>query len=98
MKGRTETTITSKNQISLPVDSLRTLGWRRGDRLLVQVIGEDQLVLTRKPESWAEFYSGKLGHVFGDHEDNMAYLDEERASWNGAGWRDPDPEARSDER
>jgi bifunctional DNA-binding transcriptional regulator/antitoxin component of YhaV-PrlF toxin-antitoxin module len=81
MKGRSETTITSKNQISLPVSSLRQLGWQRGDHLLVQVLGDGMLVLTRRPESWTEAFSGKLGDVFGDHDDTLAYLDGERASW-----------------
>jgi bifunctional DNA-binding transcriptional regulator/antitoxin component of YhaV-PrlF toxin-antitoxin module len=81
MKGRTGTTITSKNQVSLPVSSLRQLGWQRGDHLLVQVIGDDMLVLMRRPENWTEAFSGKLGDVFGDHDDTLAYLDGERASW-----------------
>ena len=81
MKGRSETTITSKNQVSLPAYSLRQLGWQRGDHLLVQVIGDGMLVLTRRPDNWTEAFSGKLGDVFGDHGDTLAYLDSERASW-----------------
>lgn len=82
MKGKPETTITSKNQVSLPAKSLKELGWQRGDKLLVTVLGNDTLVLTRQPESWADRFSGKMGDVWGDHEDNMRYLDEERASWS----------------
>jgi AbrB family looped-hinge helix DNA binding protein len=81
-KGGPETTITSKNQVSLPVKSLRQLGWQRGDRLVVSVLGDDTLVLTRRPASWADRFSGKMGHVWGDHEDTLRYLDEERASWS----------------
>ena len=33
-----ETTITGKNQISLPAEGVRALGWQRGDHLLVQVV------------------------------------------------------------
>jgi bifunctional DNA-binding transcriptional regulator/antitoxin component of YhaV-PrlF toxin-antitoxin module len=82
MKGKPEITITSKNQVSLPTKSLRELGWQRGDRLIVNVLGNDMLVLMRRPTSWTDFYSGKMGDVWGDHEDNMRYLDEERASWS----------------
>ena len=82
MKGKPEVTLTSKNQVSLPAKSLRELGWQRGDLLIVTVLGNDMLVLTRRPTSWTDFYSGKMGDVWGDHEDNMRYLDEERASWN----------------
>jgi hypothetical protein len=34
-----ETTITGKNQISLPAQGVRRLGWAKGDRILVQVQG-----------------------------------------------------------
>ena len=82
MTGKPETTITSKNQVSLPATSLRELGWQRGDKLLVRVLGNDTLVLTRQPESRTDRFSGKMGDVWKDHEDAMRYLDEERASWN----------------
>jgi len=76
-----ETTITGKNQISLPAEALRQLGWEKGDHVLVQNFGDDTLVLMRKPASWADAFSGKMGHVFGDHEDTMRYLDELRQEW-----------------
>ena len=76
-----ETTITSKNQISLPAQSLRELGWERGDHLLVQIIGDDRLLLMRRPRDWVAAFSGKMGHVFGDHEDTLRFLDGERRSW-----------------
>ena len=76
-----ETTITGKNQISLPAEGVRELGWERGDRLIVKIVGKDMLVLMRRPKNWADFFSGKMGDVFGDHEDTLRYLDEERRSW-----------------
>ena len=76
-----ETTITGKNQVSLPAQGVRSLGWERGDRLVVQVLGEDVMVLRRRPADWAEAYAGRLGHVFGTHEENLRFLEEERASW-----------------
>ncbi|MEA2642769.1 MAG: hypothetical protein QOF51_4163 [Chloroflexota bacterium] len=76
-----ETTITGKNQVSLPAQGLRDLGWTRGDHLVVQVIGKDMLLLMRRPEDWVEAFSGKMGDVFGDHEDTLRYLDGERRSW-----------------
>ncbi|HZO27184.1 MAG TPA: AbrB/MazE/SpoVT family DNA-binding domain-containing protein [Chloroflexota bacterium] len=93
MKGRPEITITSKNQVSLPAASLKELGWQRGDKLIVNVLDNDTLVLKRRPESWTDYYSGKMGHVWGDHEDTLRYLDEERASWNE---RFPDLDADGD--
>ncbi len=76
-----ETTITGKNQISLPAEALRQLHWEKGDHLLVQNFGDGTLVLMRKPTSWADTFSGKMGDVFGDHEDTMRYLDELRQEW-----------------
>ena len=76
-----DTTITGKNQISLPAKGLRELGWERGDQLLVQIVQGDMLVLMRRPTRWADAFAGKLGDVFGDHEDTIAYLNEERRSW-----------------
>lgn len=79
-----QTTITGKNQISLPASGLRRLGWRRGDRLLIQVLNEDMLVIIRRPDKWTEQFAGQLGHVFGSHEENLSWLDNERREWDEA--------------
>jgi AbrB family looped-hinge helix DNA binding protein len=75
-----ETTITGKNQISLPAQGVRRLGWAKGDRVIVQVQG-DRMILWRRPENWADYFAGKMGHVFGDHEDTMRFLEEVRRDW-----------------
>lgn len=75
------TKITGRNQISLPAQGMRELGWERGDELLVEIVGQDMLLLIRRPKDWVEAFSGKMGDVFGDHEDTLHYLDEERRSW-----------------
>jgi bifunctional DNA-binding transcriptional regulator/antitoxin component of YhaV-PrlF toxin-antitoxin module len=72
-----ETTITGKNQISLPAQGVRRLGWAKGDRVIVQVQG-DRMILWRRPESWVDYFAGKMGDVFGDHDDTLRYLDEVR--------------------
>jgi AbrB family looped-hinge helix DNA binding protein len=77
-----ETTITGKNQISLPAQGIRRLGWEKGDRLLVQTLNDDVMILMRKPTSWADAFSGKMSDVFGGHEDTMRFLEEERRSWD----------------
>src|SRR5438105_4404009 len=35
-----ETTLTAKNQISLPAAGVRLLRWNKGDRLLVELVGD----------------------------------------------------------
>ncbi len=79
-----ETRITGRNQVSLPAQGVRELGWQRGDRLTAEVIGENMLLLMRRPrtaEEWVEMFSGKMGDVFGDHDDTLRFLDELRAGW-----------------
>jgi AbrB family looped-hinge helix DNA binding protein len=76
-----ETTITGKNQISLPAEAVRELGWERGDRLMVTICDENTIRLRRRPrtaQEWVDMFAGKLGHVFGDHEDTLRFLDELR--------------------
>ncbi len=81
-KQARETTTTGKNQIALPAEAIRELGWERGDRLVAQVVGRDMLVLMRRPASWADFFAGRFGHLFGTHEENLEWLDQERRSWD----------------
>ena len=77
-----ETTITGKNQVSLPAEVMRRLRWKRGDHLLAEVLGEDILLLIRRPERWTEAFAGRLTDVFGTHEDMLRWLEEERQSWD----------------
>ncbi|MDO8691781.1 MAG: AbrB/MazE/SpoVT family DNA-binding domain-containing protein [Dehalococcoidia bacterium] len=77
-----ETTITGKNQVSLPSKSIRELGWERGDRLIVEILGGDMLVLVRHPAHWTQAFAGRLTDVFGTHEETIQWLDRERNSWH----------------
>ena len=55
-------TISSKNQITLPVQLLRQMGVGPGDRLAVALEG-GRLVLRARPKDWVEHYAGSLrGH------------------------------------
>ena len=53
-------TISSKNQITLPAQLLRELGLGPGDRLAVTRDG-GRLVLRARPKDWVEHYAGSLG-------------------------------------
>ena len=83
-----ETKITGKRQITLPAEGVRRLGWETGDVLIVEIV-EDPITcipevrLWRKPKNWTEYFSGKLGHVYGTHEETIAELEEMRAEWDG---------------
>lgn len=78
-------TLTGKNRVSLPARAVRELGWQRGDELTVEIIGVDMLLLVRRPADWVAAFAGQMGDVFGDHDDTLAYLDEERRSWESHG-------------
>ena len=77
-----ETTITGKNQVSLPAQGIRQLQWAKGDRLLVEVLNHDIMILMRRPTNWTEAFAGRLSHVFGPREETLQWLDEERRSWD----------------
>ena len=77
-----ETVVTENQEVRLPAQALHWLGWKPGDRLTVTVLGADMIVLSRRPESRATTFAGRLSHVFGTHDENRRYLEEERRSWD----------------
>jgi hypothetical protein len=72
---RDRTRISSKNQVTLPLDALATAGLGSGDVLRVAADGPGRLVLTRVPDPVATF-AGRLTGVYGP-----GYLDELRDEW-----------------
>lgn len=74
-----EVKITGKNQLTLPAEAVRELGWKRGDHITVQILN-DELVLRRQPD-WVE-EAGRLTGIFGTHEDTIKYLEELRREWD----------------
>ncbi|HLH74327.1 MAG TPA: AbrB/MazE/SpoVT family DNA-binding domain-containing protein [Chloroflexota bacterium] len=76
-----ETTLTGKNQVSLPANGVRQLHWNKGDRLLVETIGDNLMVLIRRPQNWTEAFAGQLTEVFGSHDEVLRWLEDERRTW-----------------
>ena len=72
---RDRTRISSKNQVTLPLDALAAAGLSSGDRLRVAADGPGKLVLTREADPLAS-YAGRLTGVYGP-----GYLDELRDEW-----------------
>jgi bifunctional DNA-binding transcriptional regulator/antitoxin component of YhaV-PrlF toxin-antitoxin module len=56
-------TISSKNQITLPVQLLRQMGVGPGDRLAMR-LEDGRLVLRARPKDWVEHYAGSLRHLY----------------------------------
>jgi hypothetical protein len=83
-----EATVIGDQEITLPPDILRQLGWPEGTRLMVSAISPDTLIVARRPDNPTQYFAGKLGDVFGDHDEIMAYLEELRGEWEEDGSRD----------
>jgi AbrB family looped-hinge helix DNA binding protein len=79
--GRQEpavSTISSKNQITLPAHLLREMGLTAGDRLAVTREG-NKLILRARPKDWIRYHAGSLRGLYGDsREDREEYLRELR--------------------
>ncbi|MPZ48174.1 MAG: AbrB/MazE/SpoVT family DNA-binding domain-containing protein [Dehalococcoidia bacterium] len=58
------TTISTKNQITLPAHLLRELGLTAGDRLAITREG-GRLVLRARPRDWVSYHAGSLVGVYG---------------------------------
>lgn len=72
---RNRTRISSKNQVTLPLDALAAAGLGSGDTLRVAAEGHGRLVLTRVPDVVTTF-AGRLSGVYGP-----GYLDALRDEW-----------------
>jgi bifunctional DNA-binding transcriptional regulator/antitoxin component of YhaV-PrlF toxin-antitoxin module len=72
---RDRTRISSKNQITLPLDALASAGLSSGDVLRVATDGPGRIILTRDPDPVTSF-AGRLTGVYGP-----GYLDELRDEW-----------------
>lgn len=67
------TRISSKNQVTLPVDALRRTGLKAGDEVQVEADGTGRLVLVRADDVLAK-YAGSFGYPGG-------YLEKLRDEW-----------------
>jgi AbrB family looped-hinge helix DNA binding protein len=70
-----ESTLSSKNQIVIPLEARKALGLKPGDKLLVVPRGETIIVM-RKPKNYAKAI---LGIAKGMYPPD--YLERERESW-----------------
>ncbi len=75
-------TLSSKHQITLPIEVVRALGLKPGGKLVVELI-DDHLVLLPQPESWAEYFKGSLKGVYGSTKEEVdRYIAEVRYGWD----------------
>ncbi len=74
--GRGAATISSKNQITIPVSELRSAGLAAGERVVARADGPGRIILEREIDILAEF-AGALTGVYAENE-----LETLRAEWD----------------
>ncbi|MCH8061021.1 MAG: AbrB/MazE/SpoVT family DNA-binding domain-containing protein [Chloroflexi bacterium] len=73
-------TLSSKGQVTIPIDILRRLGLKAGDKLIAELI-DNRIVLLPQPESWTDYFGGSLKGVYGSTVEEIdRYISEERAT------------------
>ncbi len=75
-RKRGVSTISSKNQITIPADALRNAGLEVGDRVVAHADGAGRVILEREHDVIAQF-AGALSGVYLPNE-----LDELRSEWD----------------
>jgi AbrB family looped-hinge helix DNA binding protein len=77
-----EAKISARGAVNLPARALREIGWKHGDHVVVEIVDEERIILSRRPDDIVEHFAGSLTHLYPSPEDTQRFLDEERASWN----------------
>ena len=93
------TTISTKNQITLPAHLLRELGLTPGDRLAISREG-GRLILRARPKDWARYHGGSLAGAYGatreeidaDIRDLRDDTDRDEAIEGAWAGQEPDPQ------
>ena len=76
-----KTTISSKNQITLPARMLREIGLKPGDQVAVERNGL-RLILHPRPKDWVSYTAGSMPGYYGKTKEEIdEYLREVRGSW-----------------
>ena len=75
-RRRGATTISSKNQITIPAEALRKAGLKAGERVVARADGAGRVILEREHDVIAEF----AGALTGTYKTNE--LDDLRSEWD----------------
>jgi AbrB family looped-hinge helix DNA binding protein len=74
-------TLSSKYQITIPMEIVRSLGLRPGEKIAIEQV-EDRIVMLKEPASWADYFTGRLKGVYGSTVEEIDRdVAEVRASW-----------------
>lgn len=75
-RRRGATRISSKNQITIPADTLRASGLKIGDRVIAHADGPGRVILEREQDVLAQFAGAMTGAYAPDELENL------RAEWD----------------
>jgi AbrB family looped-hinge helix DNA binding protein len=88
-------TVSSKYQITLPMEVVRALDIQPGEKLVLDVI-DDRIVAIRQPESWISYIRGSAHGLYGETKPQVdRYVAEERAGWDVTPSAAPVPDVES---
>ena len=74
-------TLSSKHQVTLPADLVRSLGLKAGDKLVAELIS-GRIVLLPQPQSWVDYFAGSMKGVYGSTKGEIdRYIAEVRHGW-----------------
>jgi len=91
-------TLSSKHQITLPMNMVRSLDLKPGAKLVLELI-DDRIVLLPQPDSWADYFTGSMKGVYGSTKEEIdRYIAEVRYGWDIDALKDAlalDPDLRA---
>lgn len=73
--------VSSKNQVTLPIEICRKLNVKKGSRLFLEV-EDGKIIFTPEPASYVDHYYSMAKGTYGTAEEIDAYVQEERRSWD----------------
>lgn len=69
-----EAKISARGSVHRPAKLLQEVGWQRGDRLWIEVVDGDRVVLSKRPDDFVEYFAGRLTHLYPDPEETRRFL------------------------
>ncbi|HHY06748.1 MAG TPA: AbrB/MazE/SpoVT family DNA-binding domain-containing protein [Clostridia bacterium] len=74
--------VSSKNQVTLPIEICRKLNVKKGSRLFME-IKDSKIIITLEPENYTEHYYSMAKGTYGKTVEEIdAYVQEEREVWD----------------
>lgn len=74
--------VSSKNQVTLPIEICRRLNVKKGSRLFIE-LKDGKIIITPEPDNYVSHYYGTAKGTYGKTSEEIdTYVQEERGSWD----------------